>query len=113
MLGLCLTSHTSIQTGQPLDTDPGNSADSKSLLLFGAFFSLKTYLFTGVRGENARKEGQRERERELEADSGLNAEPDTGLDPRTLRSQPEPKPRVKCLHHPGPPLFKFSKNFHE
>jgi len=39
-------------------------------------------------------EGQRERERESQADSALSTEPDAGLDPTTLRSFPERKPRV-------------------
>ena len=43
---------------------------------------------------------EREREREADregADSLLSWEPDSGLDPRTLRSWPEPKSRVSCL----------------
>ena len=40
-------------------------------------------------GEGA--EGGSEREREREADSLLSREPDARLDPRTLRSGPEPK----------------------
>ena len=45
----------------------------------------------------------REREREgrrgrkPQVDSVLNVESDAGLDLKTLRSQPEPKPRVQCL----------------
>ena len=42
-------------------------------------------------------EGQRERERESEADFILSAEPNVGLDLMTLRSPPEWKPRVGCL----------------
>ena len=40
--------------------------------------------------------GQREKERESQATSTLSAEPDTGLNPTILRSQPEPKSRVGC-----------------
>ena len=32
----------------------------------------------------------------LQADSLLNREPNMGLDHTTLRSRPEPKPRVRC-----------------
>jgi len=39
-------------------------------------------------------EGQREREREFQADSMLSMEPDMGLDLTTLRSRPELKPNV-------------------
>ena len=46
-------------------------------------------------GGGAEKEG----EREHQADSSLSAEPDMGLDPRTLRSWPEPKAGVRCLIH--------------
>ena len=38
-----------------------------------------------------------ERERESQADSLLSLEPQAGLDPRTLRSRPEPKSRVGYL----------------
>lgn len=37
-----------------------------------------------------------EGERQSQADSSLRVEPDTGLDPMTLTSRPEPKPRVGC-----------------
>ena len=36
-------------------------------------------------------------EGERQADSALSQEPDVGLDLRTLRSPPEPKPRARCL----------------
>ena len=39
-------------------------------------------------------EGQRERERELQPGSPLSVGPDAGLFLMTLRSRPEPKPRV-------------------
>ena len=45
------------------------------------------------------QEGQREREREIQADSMLSAEPDMGLDLKTLRSGPELKSRVGHLTH--------------
>jgi len=38
----------------------------------------------------------RERERQSEVDSTLSAEPDVGLDPMTLRSKSELKPRFGC-----------------
>ena len=38
-----------------------------------------------------------EKERETQADSALSTEPNSGLNLRTLRSQPELKPRVRCL----------------
>ena len=41
--------------------------------------------------------GRRRRERESQADSMLSAEPKVRLDPRTTRSQPELKPRVRHL----------------
>ena len=40
--------------------------------------------------------GAEGREKEFSADSALNMEPHTSLDPQTLRSQPEWKPRVCC-----------------
>ena len=53
-----------------------------------------------LRERGGKQKGQRMRERESQADS-IHAElgaqvPDVGLDPRTLRSQPELKPRVRC-----------------
>ena len=55
-------------------------------------YFLKICLFILEMGE-----GQRERERETQAASALNAEPNTGLDLTILRSQSEPKPRVRHL----------------
>ena len=55
--------------------------------------------FEGRRSESEHEpggEGQRERERESQADSPLSVEPDTRLNLMTLRSQPEPKPGVRC-----------------
>lgn len=39
----------------------------------------------------------RDRERVSQADSWQNMMPDMGLDLTPLRSQPEPKPRLRCL----------------
>ena len=39
---------------------------------------------------------QKKRERESQDNSVLSVEPNEGLDLTTLRSQPEPKPRVQC-----------------
>jgi len=39
----------------------------------------------------------RGRRKESQADPTWNAEPDAGLDPMTLRSQRQGKPRVGCL----------------
>ena len=46
------------------------------------------------------REGQKEREskRESEADSMLSPEPVAGLNPMTLKSRPELKPRVRHYH---------------
>ena len=41
--------------------------------------------------------GEREREREPEADSALSTEPDAELDPTTGQSCPDLKPRVRRL----------------
>ena len=46
------------------------------------------YLFRENRG--------RGRERESQADPTLSTEPETGLEPMTLRSRPEPKPQARC-----------------
>ena len=42
-------------------------------------------------------EGQGERERDSPADALLSMEPDAELDPTTMRSRAEPKPRVRHL----------------
>ena len=48
--------------------------------------------------------------REGEAGSSLSREPDIGLDPRTLRSWPEPKAeRLNRLSHPGTSIIVFWK----
>ena len=46
---------------------------------------------------------QRHRQREKQAPY---REPNAGLDPRTLGSQPEPKAAAQPLSHPGIPLAK-------
>ena len=43
-------------------------------------------------------ERSRERKRESQADSLMSTEPDTELHITTLRSQPEPKPRVRWFN---------------
>ena len=45
---------------------------------------------------------QRHRQREKQA---LCGEPDVGLDPGTLGSQPEPKADAQLLSYPGIPLI--------
>ena len=52
-------------------------------------------------------EKQRHRQREKQAPP---REPDVGLDPRTLGSQPEPKADAQPLSHPGALAYKFSKD---
>ena len=80
---------------------------SRSIFLLQILFTI--YLF------------MRERERERgsvsawaggveggrEAGFMLSAEPDRGLDPKTLRSCPEPKADAQPLSHPGAPTFFF------
>ena len=56
------------------------------------------YLFDTERDQ---KLAERQAEREGEAGSLLSREPDAGLNPRTLRSCPEPKSGVNPLSHPG------------
>ena len=52
------------------------------------------------------RERQKHRQREKQAPCG---EPDEGLDPRTLGSQPEPKADAQPLSHPDAPKFVFLK----
>ena len=61
----------------------------------------------GGGGERGRAEGEEERESQTGSTHG--AEPDTGLDPMTLRSQPEPKSSrlLNQLSHPGASDFFF------
>ena len=63
------------------------------------FLFFKIYLFIwGVGRANTIGGKGRGRGRESPGDSPLSTEPnDTGLDPRNLRSQPEPKPRIQHL----------------
>ena len=39
--------------------------------------------------------------------------PDMGFDPRTPRSQPEPKADAQPLSHPGAPKAPFSSGIHK
>ena len=68
------------------------------------------------RGRESEKEREHEQrigaDREGEADSLLSKEPDKGLDPRTLRSRPEPKADTQPTELPKHPkkskiLFSF------
>lgn len=47
---------------------------------------------------------------EGEADSPMSREPDWGLDPRTLRSLPEPKATLNRLRDPGALLSVFKES---
>ena len=49
-------------------------------------------------------ERQKYRKKEKQPACG---EPNVGLDPRTLGSQPEPKADAQSLSHPGAPVFGF------
>ena len=60
------------------------------LFCFIIFF--KIYLFIWE-GETVRREGQREKEKQIP----VSTVPDSGLSPTTLRSGPQPKPRVSRL----------------
>jgi len=74
------------------------------IYLFYYFVFLKIYLFERVYLHIRAGGGSRGRGRESQADFALSAEPDTGLDLMTLRSQPEPKTKCQTLnrlHHPG------------
>ena len=50
------------------------------------------------------RRGGRQREREKQA---LSREPDVGLDPRTLGSQPEPNTYAQLTEPPRCPSFSF------
>ena len=54
-----------------------------------------------MRDRERERERQRHRQREKQAPC---REPNVGLDPRTLRSQPEPKTDTQPLSHPGAPI---------
>ena len=61
-------------------------------------FSIIFLLERGREGGRARVEaGRAEEERQPQADPALSVEPHMGLGPTTLRSRPEPKPRVRFL----------------
>ena len=47
-----------------------------------------------------REQGEGQSEREKQAPHGAGEPDDTGLDPRTLGSQPEPKADIQPLSHP-------------
>ena len=65
-------------------------------LCFFFFVCLRFYLFIH----------QRQRGRNIgRGRSMLLGEPDAGLDPRTLRSRPEPKANAQPLSSPGAPVF--------
>ena len=68
-----------------------SSITSSSVFVF--FFKI---LFIYLR--ETQRERQRHRQREKQAPF---REPDVGLDPRTLGSQPEPKADAQPLKHPG------------
>jgi len=57
----------------------------------------RAHTHTGARSRVRGGVVEGEREGESQADSTLNAEPAGGLDLKTLRSWPEPKPRVISL----------------
>ena len=50
---------------------------------------------------------EKEAETQAGGEAGSCGEPDVGLHPRTLRSQPEPKADVQPLSHPGNPKWSF------
>ena len=53
--------------------------------------SFGRFIYFGDEEREHKQEGQREKERESQADSTLSMEPDVGLDLTTLRSGPEPR----------------------
>ena len=62
--------------------------------LFEFIYFERVHAYTFMSGVRAEREG----ERESQAGSMLSAvEPYAGLDPMTVRSQPEPKSRAGCL----------------
>ena len=61
------------------------------------FIFLKIYLFERKKERESSRQKQREGKKESQADSLLSMEPDTGLDPRTLRLGPKPKLRIRRL----------------
>ena len=67
-------------------------------------FFQRFYLFIHER----HRERQRHRQREKQAPC---REPDVGLDPGTLGSQPEPKADAQPLSPPGAPVFTFLLEF--
>lgn len=69
-------------------------------LHFLFFLFLRFYLFM----RDVERQRQRHKQREKQAP---HRQPDTGLDPRTPGSHPEPKADVQPLSHPGAPPFHF------
>ena len=49
------------------------------------------------------RDTEREAKTQAEGEAGSCVEPDVGLDPRTLRSHPEPKAGAQPLSHSGAP----------
>ena len=49
------------------------------------------------------RDTEREAETQAEGEAGSPWEPEAGLNPRTLGSQPEPKADTQLLSHPGIP----------
>ena len=79
--------------------------------VFAIFFKKRIYLFIW---ERVQEEGQKERERKNpQADSSLRAEPNAELNPKTLRSWPDPKSKSQPLNqlsHPTYPCRFFLKS---
>lgn len=59
-----------------------------TIILYAAFY-LTIYLFILEREHKWEEQREREREKESPSYSALNMEPDTRLDPTSLRLQPE------------------------
>ena len=86
-----------VQTGRMLETILVVHNTDCILKSFQLFSFFKIYLFTlKIDGEREHEQGGRSRRRGT-ADSTLSMEPNVGLDPMTMRSGPELKPRVGHL----------------
>ena len=81
---------------ETLGSHSGPKAGAKPLSYPGIPYFLKILFIFHERGE---------REREAEEKQAPCREPNVGLDPRTLGSQPEPKADAQPLSHPGVPVF--------
>ena len=75
--------------------------DAGELILVNNLFFFKDFIYSFMRDT----ERQRHRQREKQA---LCGEPDVGLDPRTLGSQPEPKSDAQPLTNPGTPVVNVT-----